>query len=515
MGDDAPLTETLPILWREARRRILGMVLIFAGIALAALVVGTLWPKKYTASTSIVVQQSNIIAPLMEGRAVPTGAVNRASLAREVIYSRKVMDDILKTGGWMDDKPSPVEQARIIDGIKGRTQVTSQQRDKLITITYSDSDARRAYKVTQRFASLFIKESLDAKSRESRDAFQFIDSQVKAYHKKITEAEAKLKQYRESHVDARPGDASDTNSRIGSLRSAIETARMNLTELRSQANSLQAQLAGESEVTAVQTRTGQISAQIAQLQGQLQSLLLTYTDNYPDVVRIRHQIEDLKQQLAAENQRKEAAKAAGTPSSLDDNVKFNPLYQDLRSKLSDIRREIASNGARLAASQSMLATELERSKRIDASADALAGLTRDYDVNKDVYQDLLKRRENARVSMNLDKDHRGLTISVQDPATLPLRPSGLRMLHFAIAGLGLGVAIPLGLLFCLVRFDPRARSTRQLERIGIPLLASVPVYATAHDRVVARWKLRIAVIIALGVFVAYFVVIWLHLQKVL
>ncbi|MGA7296268.1 MAG: XrtA system polysaccharide chain length determinant [Rhodanobacteraceae bacterium] len=515
MGEDAPLTELLPVLWREGRRRVLAMALIFAGIALTGLIVGALWPKNYTTSTSIVVQRSNIITPLMEGRAVATGAANRASIAREVIYSRKVMDDILKVGGWMDDKPSPVEQARIIDGIKGRTQVTSQQHDSLITITYTDSDAQRAYKVTRRFASLFIKESLDAKMRESRDAFQFIDSQVKAYHSKIAEAESRLKDYRETHVDARPGDASDTNSRIGSLRSGIETARMNLTELNSQQNSLQSQLAGESEVTAVQTRTGQISTQIAQLQGQLQTLLLTYTDNYPDVVRIRHQIDDLKRQLDQEKQRSRAAKVAGTPSSLDENVQFNPLYQDLRSKLADIRRQIASNQARLAASQRMLATELERSKRIDASADDLAALTRDYDVNKDVYQDLLKRRENARVSMNLDKDHRGLTISVQDPASLPLRPSGLRMLHFAIAGLGLGMAIPLGLLFCLVRFDPRARSARQLERIGIPVLASVPVYATASDRRREVWRVRIAVLISVAVLGAYFVVMLLRLQKIL
>ncbi len=512
MGENAPLTELLPVLWREGRRRVLAMALIFAGIALTGLIVGALWPRNYTASTSIVVQRSNIITPLMEGRAVATGAANRASIAREVIYSRKVMDDILKVGGWMDEQPSPVEQARIIDGIKSRTRVTSQQHDSLITITYTDSNAQRAYKVTRRFASLFIKESLDAKMRESRDAFQFIDSQVKAYHSKIAEAETKLKDYRETHVDARPGDASETNSRIGSLRSAIETARMNLTELRSQQNSLQSQLAGESEVTAVQTRRGQISTQIAQLQGQLQTLLLTYTDNYPDVVRIRHQIDDLKQQLDEDKKR---SREAGTPSTLDENVQFNPLYQDLRSKLADIRREIASNQARLDASQRMLATELERSKRIDASADDLAALTRDYDVNKDVYQDLLKRRENARVSMNLDKDHRGLTISVQDPASVPLRPSGLRMLHFAIAGLGLGIAIPLGLLFCLVRFDPRARSARQLERIGIPVLASVPVYATASDRRRQVWRVRIAVLISVAVLGAYLVVMLLRLQKIL
>ena len=52
----------------------------------------------------------------------------------------------------------------------------------------------------------------------------------------------------------------------------------------------------------------------------------------------------------------------------------------------------------------MLNSELDRSRRIAASESALAELTRDYEVNRDIYQDLLKRRENARVSMNLDEE---------------------------------------------------------------------------------------------------------------
>ena len=38
---------------------------------------------------------------------------------------------------------------------------------------------------------------------------------------------------------------------------------------------------------------------------------------------------------------------------------------------------------------------------------ALAELTRDYEVNRDIYQDMLRRRENARVSMELDRERRG------------------------------------------------------------------------------------------------------------
>ena len=240
------------------------MCLIFAAIALAALVIGVLWPKKFDASTTILAQESSIITPLMEGAASTTANKNRAGIARDVIFSRKVMDQILFTGGWMATHPGPVEQDRIIEGIKARTRVQISQ-DNLITISYYDSDPRRAYDVTRQFARLFISESLASKQRESRDAYEFINSQVEAYRKKLTDAEDKLKAYRDANADARPGSEADTNSRISQLRSQIENARMDLMEKRSQEASLNAQLSGESEVSAVQTTQGIYQAQLAEL----------------------------------------------------------------------------------------------------------------------------------------------------------------------------------------------------------------------------------------------------------
>src|SRR5690242_21961808 len=102
------------ILWIEAQRRRTSLVLIFAAIALAGLAAGLFWPKKYVASTSVLVQESNIIKPLMEGRAVATTNADRASIAREVIFSRKVMGEVLQAGGWMDKHPGALEQERKI-----------------------------------------------------------------------------------------------------------------------------------------------------------------------------------------------------------------------------------------------------------------------------------------------------------------------------------------------------------------------------------------------------------------
>jgi protein tyrosine kinase modulator len=512
-GEIAPLGDMLPVVMSEARRRRITFGVIFTVIALAALVMGLLWPKKYEASTTILAQGSSIITPLMEGAASPTENLTRAGIARDVIFSRRVMNQVLTSGGWMAAHPSPVEQDRLIEGIKARTKVQIA-RDNLITISYSDSDPKRAFDVTRQFAQLFISESLASKQRESRDAFEFIDSQVNVYRQKLTDAENKLKSFRDADADARPGNSSDTNERINQLRTQIETAQMELMEKRSQAASLAAQLNGESEVNAVQTTNGIYETQLADLQGQLDKLLLTYTDQYPDVIRLRHQIQDLKQQVAMDDQRKQASRQAGTPMPLDDSVQMNPVYQQLKDQLVTVRGDIAATSAGIGASQAMLQTELARSQRIANSENVTSELTRDYNVNRDVYQDLLKRRENARVSMNLDAEHRGLMFYIQNPAVMPLMPSGLRFMHFALSGIALAIAIPLGLLLGIARFDPRVRSEQQLEHTtGLPVLATIPFYPTPRDRRRERVEVTMLSLLIAGVAIVYLLLFWLRMRS--
>jgi polysaccharide chain length determinant protein (PEP-CTERM system associated) len=507
-GELVPFAGMLPALLGEARRRRLTMGMVFAVIALIALVAGMMWPKKYEASVTILAQDSSIITPLMEGAASATGTKNRAGIARDVIFSQPVLDAVLKTGGWTASNPTPIERDKLIEGIKARTKITNA-RDNLITITYFDSDPQRAFAVTRAFGQLFISESLASKQRESREAYEFINSQVEAYRTKLTDAEDKLKAYRDANADARPGSETDTNSRISQLRTQIETNRMDYMQKVSQASAMNAQLSGESEVNAVQTVGGVYQTQLADLQGQLDKLLLNYTDDYPDVIRLRHQIEDVRRQMASAD----ANRAVGSGTPVDHTVAMNPVYQQMRIQLAQTRADAAASAARVGASESMLQAELERSKRIANSENVVAELTRDYNVNRDVYQDLLKRRENARVSMNLDAEQRGLTFLVQNPAVLPLVPSGLRFMHFGLAGLALAFAVPLGLLFVVARFDPRVRSVAQLERAtGFPVLATVPFYPTPRDRRRSHVQNMMLGMIVFGVGVVYLLVIWLRLK---
>jgi len=481
-GANEPLQpqEMLLVLLDEARRHHLLLAVGFAAIALATLLAGWfLLPRTYASSTTILAQESDIIQPLLEGRAVATGVTDRAGMARQVVFSRKVMDSVLAAGGWLEGEPSPVERDRLIEQIQERTQITSPRQD-LVQISYRDSDPERTFAVTEHMGAMFIAESLATKERESRDAFEFIDNRVREYHRKLTEAEDKLQEYRTRNVDAQPGSATDVSARISALRGQVEQTRMSLLEHQSRAAALAQQLSGESAVTAVQTRSNLHQAQLVELQAQLETLLTRYTDQHPDVVRIRHQMADARIAM-------EAAEAGPVPGAAVaggfGDAQFNPHYQQLRSDLNLARREAAAVASRLRAAQSLLNQELGRSQRVAASEGVLAELTRDYEVNRDLYQDLLRRRENARVSMHLDQENRGLTLRVQDPAMMPLRPVGLRFLHIAAGGLLVAVALPLGLLFLWTHFDQRIRSPRQIERHpGLPLLAVIPPYRTIRER---------------------------------
>ena len=478
--------QLLKVLINEAFCYRKAVVMAFIVINIVLLVLGLLWPKGYTAHTSIVVEDKKIIQPLMLGAAVTTEVTDRSKLAREVIFGRKIMSQILEHAGWMKDNPSPTEQEKIIDRLTKRTTITTIGKD-IIKIEYKDDDPERAFKTTQKYAELFISESLGAKAAESQSAFEFIEKQTQEYHDKLIKAEEQLKEFRSANLDARPGSDIDISTRLNLLQTRIEQATQDLKEAEVKKTSLERQLSGEAEVASVLSREGQFRSRVVELQSRLETLRMNYHDSYPDIAQIKHQIEDLNQAIVEERERREKAKETGKVN-LDDGVINNPLYQQLKQELSQTKTSTEMLNARISEAKRELQNELERGRRVHGGEATLAELTRDYQVNRDIYQDLLKRRENARVSMNLDKEKQGLTIKIQEPAALPLQPSGLRFIHFVLAGLVLGAGLPLGLLYTKIYLDPRIRvGTVIADKRKLPLLAAVPhLWSPAEAQTIRR-----------------------------
>ena len=478
--------QLVKILINEAFHYRKAVVMVFFAVNIVMLALGLLWPMAYTTSTKIVVEDKRVIQPLMQGAAVATDVADRARLAREVIYGRKNMNQIMEYAGWMENDPTLLEQDKIIEKLTKQTVITNVGRD-IIRIDYRDDDPERAFKTTQKLADLFISESLSAKAAESEAAYDFITKQTEEYHAKLIKSEEQLKEFRSANLDARPGSDADVAARLNRLQTRIEEATQDLKEAEVKKTSLQTQLSGEAEVSSALSREGQYRSRIAELQTQLETLRLSYHDTYPDVVQIRHQIEDLNQALVEDQQQRAAAKESGRVI-LNEGAFNNPLYQRLKQELSQTQVSIETLNSRIAESKRELGQELERGKRVHGGEAALSELTRDYQVNRDIYQDLLRRRENARVSMNLDKDKQGLTIKIQEPAVFPREPNGLRFYHYIIGGLVLGIALPLGLLYALVYFDPRIRvGTVIADKRKLPLLAVVPhLWTPAETQAVRR-----------------------------
>ncbi len=454
--------------------------LVVAGFVLfnvLAVILGLTLGKSYVSSTTIFVEDKNIIQPLMQGAAVATNVTDRASIAKEILFGSIIINQILQDAGWIQDSPSDVEKERLAEAIKKRTSVLSVG-PKLIKIEYRDVNPQRAYLTTQKYAELFLSESVRNQSKESYEAFAFIDNQVNEYHAKLIETEQKLKELRSTNVDARPGTEAEIAGRINAQQGTIEKTTLEIKEAQIKQASIEKQLSGEAEVSISMTREGQNMGRIVELQARLDILRLSYHETYPDIVRLKHQIEDIKESITNEQQRREVAGQEARTSSqihVDESVRVNPLYTQLKRELFETKTKIETLSTRLNETRHLLQSELNRARRVHAGEAILVEYTRDYEVNRDIYQDLLRRRENARVSKNLNRDQQGLTFKIHEPAALPLRPSGLGFMHFVLGGLILGTLVPTGLIFALQQVDPRVRFPALVsERLKLPVLATVP-----------------------------------------
>jgi len=508
-----PLAELLPAAWREARRRFMIMVIVFVLIALVALVVAYTWPKQYYSSTSILVSEDNIVLQLLDGRAVATSVQNRAEIAREVILSRRVMDEVLAAGGWLDDSPGPAKRELMAQMIEGRTSISTTPRedlttprDHLIIISYWDKDPRRARLVTERLAELFIAESTEAKRRESHEAYEFVADQVNQYHAILMEAEQRLKQFLDSSEDARPGSGDEVSRRVTELRHDIDNWRLERMELQSRHDSLEAQLSGLGTGAGSPSYQAQLRQRIASAQDEYDTLLRELTPRHPDVVRVRLQLDDLRAQLAASSGERSAPPLDGA------GFQQGQLHQEMISSLARTSQEMAGLNARIAEAERLLNEEMERRRRVGATDTELAELSRDYEVNRRIYEDLLDRLESARLSMRLDEVGRGLTFSIHEPAMESAQAVGPRFAHLALGGMLAAVATPLGLLLLLVRLDPRIRSAQAVERVTqIPILAEAPRYWNDNDRRRFRVHAGIALLLVSLTFVAYAIAGWFRL----
>jgi len=504
--------QILEVVLRESNYRRNIIFVAFAVISLSFLIVGYSWPKIYTTHSDVYVSNTNILQPLMRGAAETTQSIDHVKNAKEIIYGDKIMDQIISEVDWIGESPSDFEKEVLKKSIKEKVRV-KKKGESLISITYQNANPEHAFFITKRLAELFVEAGEKSKVVESQSAFDFISQQVNEYLDKLTVVEEALREYRSDNPDARPGLENEVSASITRLQRGIENAKMELSETNIKKVSILEQLSGEAAIAISQSKEGQYNTKIALAQEKLEVLRLSYKETYPDILRLKSQIEDLKAALNNEiSNRKKAISKAQKSGELfvDESIAVNPLYQQLRSNLSTTETEIRTLNARINSLIKNLDREHLRARKIFGGEAKLTKLTRDYEVNQQIYQDLLKRLESARVSKRLDELQDGLTFNILEPAKIPLLPTGARFLHFLVAGLLLGVLVPIVLIYALVQIDPRVRFSKIISKsLDVPVLAEINTHITISEEKMNQKNLIVLGVGVLIVLVIYGIAGWI------
>ncbi|MCC6201467.1 MAG: hypothetical protein IT494_00505, partial [Gammaproteobacteria bacterium] len=253
-----------------------------------------------------------------------------------------------------------------------------------------------------------------------------------------------------------------------------------------------------------------IDARMQSMQSRLDELLVTYTDRHPDVINIRKSLEDLQSRREVE-----VAAAAEQRAAMGPMDSGNAYQAQMQLALVESEAQIASLRTRVGEYEKRVA---ELGKLVDTVPEVeaeLARLNRDYDIQKSQYDQLVARREQARLGQQVSQAADDVQIRIIEPARQPLVPTKPnRILLVSVvfaASLGVGAV----LAFLLSQINPRIFSGNELKSlVNVPIVGQVSLLSGPqyrHQRVMELAAFSVGI---LGLTAAYGVLIAMQMANV-
>ena len=465
------------------QRRWIGLAVAWAVGTVAAVIIVRM-PDQYEASARIFVDTDSILKPLMSGLAVQPNVEQRLVILSRTLISRPNVERLVRMADLDLTVKTPEERQQLVDTLMGSLGIYGAGGINLYTLAYRHQDPATAQRVVQSLTSMFVESSLGGKRKDAESAKQFINDQIKAYEKKLTEAEDRLKKFKLRNMSLNIGGGGDSFSRMSDAASALSQARLALREAENSRDALKRQVAGEEPVLlggALDAPPGasvavpEIDARIEAQKRNLDTLLQRFTEAHPDVAGVRRVIADLEEQKRHELAARKAALAAkpqAAPSAA--NVANNPVYQQLKVSLAEAEANVASLQTRVAeyeARYNQAKASIQMVPEIEAE---FIQLNRDYGIHKSNYESLVARRESATMAGEMEAAAGTAEFRLIDPprvSTRPVAPNRVRLFTLALFGAlaaGLGASV-LASQISRRFFDAHALRTAT----GLPVLGTV------------------------------------------
>jgi polysaccharide chain length determinant protein (PEP-CTERM system associated) len=411
---------------------------LFAITALAIMTVAVVLcyvlPKKYEAQSTFFVEK-NILMDLINGNMRNDDTQEALKGLDYAIKSRslllKVINDLDLNLNKMDD----TRLESLIMSLQKRTNVSINAKEGLITVTFIDKSPRLARDYVNTLVRRYLENILSTKRDESYGASSFLTDQVASAKEKLDKVESDIANLRVKYgpaIEMAPGAMPVDN---GAGQQRLDELILRRTQL---------------EATRNQLRTNNpAKIRLAALQRRLEELRVEYTDNYPEVIKVKADIEAARQ---------EAKSSTATVADPQELAKVEAELSAVRISEANQR---AINGRGV-----MQANPMARA--------ALDSLLQERNSLRASYDQLVGRQTQAEMTKQMTVQDKSTTFRIVDPAVMPLFPKSPNRLKFILIGIAAGLAGGFALLLALDYVDKSVKNVDTLKNLGINLLAVIP-----------------------------------------
>jgi polysaccharide chain length determinant protein (PEP-CTERM system associated) len=451
-------------------RRKLYFVIPFVVIFTAAVLWAVVAPRKYQASTLVLVTPQRVPADLVRPT-VTAGILERLNSISQEIMSRTRLEQIIEELKLYKDELKSMKREEVVEMMRKNIKVEIPKRTSetagYFIINYTGEDPRIVTIVANKLASLFIEENLKLREQQAVGTTEFLTTELESTKEKLEAQGQTLADYKRRHMGALP-EQRDTNFRIlEQLQTQLQRNEESVRALEDRKLLILKQMAEienpppaapeKGGVTAGPQAKGSPEARIDDLKKLLADLQSRYTDKHPDIVSTKKRIADLEKN-------KETM-----------SVKSDPRYRELQVALAATNyqsKRLRDEGDKLRAQVSQYRGRVENTTQREQE---MASMVQEYHNTRLQYDTLIKKSEEAQQAENLERRQKGEQFRVIDPARLPENPVQPDIPKVLLIGLFAGLGCGLGGIFVREQLDRSFRDPEDAEvTLGLKVLANVP-----------------------------------------
>ena len=469
------LFRLLSMAWRR-RYTIFVPILI---MPIIGFVVSFMAPKFYEAHTTILLQDTATLNPILEDFAVSTNLEDRQMALKILLKSRKVLEAVATDANFIDLSSTQAEVDEAIIELSKALSVTFG--GDLVKIYYR-SEIKTDIKFLLETVTKHLLSLVQAPQKSwQRTSTQFLKDQVDQQQNELSNAELKLSEYKAINALELPQLHKANVTRLAELRQLLMEKETELAGAKAAMKEFNSNLAQTNPVI------GKLEERIIKTRTALSMLRSRYTDKHSKVQASQRELERLKSErqrmitatskLSSEDIQRLWNLAASTTSLTTDNTAQSQTtilasqlqaVQEAKAKVNSLENEVANIN--------------EQTRNLQQKVQEFAGvernlieLERDFKIKQKLYDDFLNRYVMAQVTENLSGYEESERVKIIDKPFTPSSPNKLPAALFIVAGVFAGIGIGTGLAAIAEISDTTLRLQDTIERIaGIPVLARIP-----------------------------------------